>query len=335
MENIKKITASILLLSSVFFLKETDAQDVRFSQPFANVLQFNPAAMGINPDLKFNLQYRSQWGSIEKGYTTYAFTTLYPIYLKAGKEKLDIGFSAMNDKAGAFSKLDFSLAIGYNVRLSEAGYLNLSVLGGYVQKSLNTAGLTFDEQYVLGTYNSSNSNNEAILNQKVSYPEVGAGAMWHYNPTKEEGATLNAYIGVSAYHLNKPNESLISGSGALTPRYSFQGGIKILGNNNVDFTPNIIVNSQKPAQNSAAGLLMDYAFNEKMKLAIGVWYRRADAIAFSLGFNHKTFGLTYSYDVVTAPLNAYISGANAHEITLSLKFNQSDKKGAKANPAFF
>lgn len=208
-------------------------------------------------------------------------------------------------------------------------------LGGYIQKSLSTSGLAFDEQYVLGTYSASNPNSETILNEKVNYPDVGAGIMWFFNPKKDDGAKLNAYIGVSGYHLNKPNESLVSGSGPLTPRYSFQSGIKILGKNKIDFTPNIIVNSQKPAQNSAAGLLMDYTLNEKMKLALGAWYRKDDAIAFSLGFEHKTFALTYSYDVVTTPISNYISGLNAHEISLSIKFNQSEKKGATSNPSFF
>ena len=335
MKNIKQITLAILMMPCVLLVKESAAQDVRFSQPLVNTLKYNPAAMGINPDLKFSLQYRSQWGLMEKGYTTYAFTTLFPMYLKEGKEKLDIGFTALNDKAGAFNSLDFSLALGYNIRLAESGYLSVSLLGGYVQKSLSTTGLAFDEQYVLGTYSASNANGETILNGKVSHPDVGAGIMWYYNPKQDDGAKLNAYLGVSGYHLNKPNESMISGTGLLTPRYSFQGGIKILGKNKVDFTPNFIVNSQKPAQNSAAGLLVDYRFNEKMKLVIGAWYRKDDAIAFSLGFDHKTFGFTYSYDVVTTPISAYTSGLNAHEITLVIKFNQSEKKGASANPSFF
>ncbi len=335
MKNSKQIIPVIFFVLCIFFAKESSAQDERFSQPFANILKYNPAAMGLNPDLKFNLQYRTQWGSLEKGYTTYAFTTLYPLYLKDGKEKLDIGFTALNDKAGAFNSLDFSLAVGYNVQLSESGYLNVSLLGGYVQKSLDASGLSFDEQYVLGTYSASNPNSETVLNDKVGYADVGAGIMWYFNPKKDAGAKLNAFIGVSAYHLNKPNQSLISGTGALTPRFSFQAGIKILGKNNIDFTPNIIVNAQKPAQNSAAGLIMDYNLNEKMKLVVGAWYRKGDAIAFSLGFEHKTFGLMYSYDVVTDPINSYVSGLNAHEITLSLKFNQSEKKGATANSAFF
>lgn len=335
MKTTNRIAVIMFLFLCVYVAKHGSAQDVRFSQPFANILKYNPAAMGLNPDLKFNLQYRTQWGAIEKGYTTYSFTTLYPLYLKDGKEKLDIGFNALNDKSGAFNSLDFSLAVGYNARLSESGYLNFSLMGGYVQKSLDIAGLAFDEQYVLGTYNASNVNGEVVLNEKVSYPDVGAGIMWYFNPKKDDGAKLNAYIGVSAYHLNKPNESLSSGTGQLTPRYSFQGGIKILGKNKIDFTPNIIVNSQKPAQNSAAGLLMDYSLNEKMKIVLGAWYRKDDAIAFSFGFEHTNFALTYSYDVVTTPISSYISGLNAHELSLALRFNQSEKKGASSNPSFF
>ena len=157
---------------------DVSGQDVRFTQVFADPLMLNPAAMGINPDPKFILHYRSQWAALDKGYTTSSFTTLYPIYIKQGKEKLDVGVNLMQDKSGAFTSMNASLAIGYNLQLSNISFLNFSLLGQYVQRSLNTADLTFDNQYVSGSYNAANPTNETVLNQKVSYPDAGFGAMW-------------------------------------------------------------------------------------------------------------------------------------------------------------
>lgn len=324
---------SLALFSSISITAFT--QDVKYTQVYSNPLKLNPASMGMNQDLKFILHYRTQWSGIQKGYTTYSFTTLYPIYIKDGKEKLDLGINAMNDKAGAFSSLDFSLSLGYNLRLSKAGFLNFAVSAGYIQKSISTAGLTFDQQYVLGNYSASNPNNEALMSQKVAYPDISFGTMWYYNPLRTEGTKLNAYVGASAFHLNQPNESLTASLGVLPMRYSFQGGIKILGDNKIDFTPNVIFSSQGGNNNSAAGLLTDYHMNDISKVTLGIWYRNNDAIAFSVAFDHKTFSFGYSYDVVNSKISNYIPGLNAHEITLAAKINQAAKKGVEGNPSLF
>lgn len=295
--------------------------------------------MGLNPELKFILQYQNQWAEIENGYSTYSFSTLYPFYFKEGKKKLDIGVDVFEDKAGAFSTLDFSLAIGYNLHYSEAGYLNLALIGGFIQQSINTANLTFDQQYVLGSYSANNSRNETIINQKVIYPDVGFGLLWYYYPVKEQSRKLNAYLGVSAFHLNKPDESLLADEGALPLLASFQGGIKIVGENRIDFTPNVVINTQMSEETFAAGLLVDYyiVLSERsvFRLTAGAWYQTGNAVALSFGYSQKTVAFMYSYDAITSQISNYISGLHAHEITLSFKINQSLKKRAKANPSFF
>lgn len=304
------------------------AQDIRFSQPYANPLSVNPALMGMNDDLKFTMHYRNQWGVLDKGFTTYAFTALYPIFMNEGKQKLDFGLNVINDKAGAFNNLDLSLAAGYNLRISSSGYINVSILGGYSQRSLGTGNLTFDEQYVLGSYNSANPNTETTLNQKKGFADAGAGLMWYYNPSRAEGAKINAFLGASAYHLASPNESFVQSNAVMPKRYTLHGGIKMLGEGKIDFTPNVIVHSQAGTENIAVGVLMDYRMGEKSKLTLGAWYRKKDAMAFSVGVEVKAFAITYSYDVPTTQLRGYVSKLNANELSLSLKFNQKKDKTA-------
>ena len=75
---------------------------------------------------------------------------------------------------------------------------------------------------------------------------------------------------------------------------------------------------------------MDYSFPENIKVILGLWYRNHDAFAVALGIDSKYFSIGYSYDIVT-DLNRYVSAANAHEITLSLKLN---RKSISSNPQF-
>lgn len=331
----KNILSLLAISSFSAFFGNMNAQDLRFTQPFADPLKYNPACMGINPDLKFILHTRSQWSKLDKGYSSYSFSTLYPVYIKEGKEKLDVGLTALQDKAGAFKTLDLSLAVGYNLQISNSGYVNFSLLGGYVQKSLNVDDLSFDSQYVLGSYDAGNANNETVLNEKTNYPDAGVGAMWYFNPEKDENTKLNAYLGVSAFHLNKPNESFVSGTGTLPVRVSYQGGLKILGGNKIDVTPHVIVNTQKGSENTAAGVYVDYHLSDKLKASLGTWFRKKDAIAFHIGAEHSMFSFGYSYDIATSDIRNHLSGANAHEISLAYKINQSEKHGAKSNPSFF
>lgn len=337
------IIAAVTLQSVICNLQSVSAQDVRFTQQFANPLRLNPALMGSNNDMRAIMNYRSQWGTVNKGYTTSSFSFLYPLFMKSdlwkmaeGKSKLDFGLNVLNDKAGAFNTMDALLAIGYGLRVSSSHFLALSLSGGYVQKSLDASNQTFDEQYVLGSYNASNPSGQTILNQQASYVDVGFGAMWNYFPEKGK---LNAYAGISGFHLNQPNETFTGASSTLPSRFSYQAGVKIIGDNKVDFTPNIIVNTQNGAKQLMIGMLTHFSVgkstDKSSKLVFGMWYRENEAIAFQIGYEHKSFLFGYSYDFSHAEITKAISRLTTHEIALAYKLNMTTKKELKTNPSFF
>lgn len=302
------------------------AQDTRFTQAFSNPLKLNPSIIGGNDEMKFTLDNRSQWGNIGKGFKSLNATAIYPLYFKSEKEKLNFGLNFLSDRAGAFKTMDVSIACGYGLKIADNNYLNFALQGGYIQRSLAASTLSFDEQYVTGAYSSTNPNGESTLNEKRGYPDVGYGLMWYYNPSKINEGKINAFIGLSGYHLNTPNESLVENkNGNLPVKFSYQGGIKILGKGKIDFTPNVRMTTQKGNEEIATGLCMDYSFSENIKMILGAWYRNHDAFALALGLDAKNFSVAYSYDMVT-DLNRYISASNAHEVSLSFKMKRKNKE---------
>lgn len=313
----------ILLILTAFLIgftaNKSIAQDARFAQSYANPLRINPAIMGGNRDVKFGLNYRSQWSSIEKGYKTYSFTAIYPIILKDEKGKVDIGLTGMSDKAGAFNTADFALAIDYTKEISPNNNLCLALIGGYVQKSVDVSNQTFDSQYINGTYNVSNPSNETAINSSVTHPDVGFGFMWFFNPNRTE-SRVNAYMGISGFHLNQPNQSLMSAEAKLPMRFSYQAGIKVFGNGKTDLAPALRVSNQNGNLEPAVGLYANYHFNDQLLFVIGGWYRAHDANAIVVGFEHSNFTLGYSYDMIRPGLNDAKNSVKAHEITLSIKF---------------
>ena len=326
----KNIITSAVIGGIIFFIGaiSVSAQDYRFTQAYANPLRLNPAMMGANSDLRAGLGYRTQWNSIEKGFKTMSFTGMYPLYLKSGG-KLDAGLSVINDKGGAFKTTDLALAVDYNKEIANDQNLCLSLMGGFAQKSLDASGLTFDNQYVLGSYNSSNPSDELVLNNKVSYPDVGFGLVWYMNPSRDK-SKLNAFAGVSGFHMNKPNQSFTGKKGTLPAKLSFIGGVRILGDKKIDVAPNIRMTQQAGNTEMAAGVSVDYNLNDNMKVVAGTWYRRSDAIAFMIGVEHKMFTFGYSYDAVTSSLSDVAAKSSAHEITLTYKMNMK-KKAATAS----
>lgn len=309
----------------IFFIGiiSVSAQDYRFTQAYSNPLRLNPAMMGANSDLRAILGYRSQWRSIEKGFTTMSLTAMYPLYMKSGG-KLDVGLNFISDKAGAFKTTDVLLAVDYNKEIASDQNLCLSLMGGFAQKSLDATNLTFENQYILGSYNSSNPSNEMVLNNKVSYPDVGFGLVWYMNPSREL-SKLNAFAGISAYHLNKPNQSFTGVKGTLPVRMCYIGGVKIFGEKKVDVAPNVRMTQQAGNTEMSAGVSVDYNLNDNIKVVVGVWYRRNDAIAFMVGVEHKMFAFGYSYDAVTSSLSDVAAKSSAHEITLSYKMSRKPK----------
>ncbi len=323
----KKIYKITVLMTAIVVMLTTDiyAQDVRYSQPFSNPLTLNPALGGMNNDLKVILNHRIQWAGLTGGdFTTSSFTGLYPVFLGGGENKMDFGLNAVMENVGAYQNFYVSAAIGYSLKISESNNLSFSVTGGYIQKSLDIGSLTFDDQYVLGSYSPSNPTNETVLYDKKSYPDVGFGILWHSSLSRAE-SKLNGYLGVSGYHLTMPKESFTDETGVLERRFSYLGGIKIFGENKVDFTPNVIVTTQGGAYETSAGLYVDFAFSSYGKLTLGGWYRQDDAIACLVNFEYSGFGIGYSYDIPNSGLGNSITGLNTHEISLFFRMNMKDR----------
>jgi type IX secretion system PorP/SprF family membrane protein len=165
------------------------------------------------------------------------------------------------------------------------------------------------------------------------YPDVGFGFTWYMNPSKDK-SKINAYLGISGFHLNQPNISLVGADSKLPIKMSYIGGIKIFESDKIEITPNAMVTTQAGNVETALGTYVDYIFAEGTKLTIGLWYRRNDAIAILVGFEYKGFSLGYSYDAVTSTITSNIStGLNANEITLTYRLNRR-KAGTKTSAQF-
>ena len=331
-----KHTAKIrmCLLSVLLLAGYVHAQDTRFSQPLNNQLALNPAMMGLTNDLRVSLNYRNQWASIDKGYSTYAISLICPLFLNSkgdssrkefGKSRLDFGVNVTDDKAGGFNRINATLSVGYGLKLDASNSLYAALNFGYIRYGLDVLHQSFDEQYQNGAFNPLLSTNEN-LNLGKGAPDVGLGFMYHYAP---ETGRVQAFAGFSGYHVNQPNLSVINGKGTLPARFNFQAGVKI-SSNKLEFTPVLLYNLQGPFKQFVGGLLAAYKFDKKGKLIVGAWYKEGDAVVVQAGYDYKIFAFTYSYDFGISQLARTTSGLMTHEVNLIFKlFDVAGKKGIR------
>ncbi len=329
-------TRIILSLVGILSLTQIMAQDVRFTQPYSNPLRLNPALMGANYDMSFNLGYRSQWSTVDGGFNTGQFTYMLPVLLQDNGHKLDVGLNVMSDEQGAFTTFDGALAVGYTLKLSSTGHsLSASIMGGYVQNTLGVDDLTFDEQYQQGSYDKNNPNGELLLSEEASYIDAGAGLMWFYNPIEDSAKTLNAFAGISAYHVNNPTVSYMEGDATLPMRLTTLAGIKIYTSGKLDFTPQVRYDDQVGPGEFSTGLYTGYTVSETFRTVLGLWYRNSNAFAISLGLNWKDLTLGYSYDMPGAELSSGISNSTVNEVSLGYRLPWASKKGVSYSPSPF
>lgn len=333
MRRLGKIT-SATILAAVLFVAKATAQDTRFSQPLNNPLVLNPSMMVLSNDFRVVVNYRNQWGSIDKGYQSYCGSVMYPIFLKSkkdsvGSSRLDLGLNVVYEKAGAFQRVNAGLSIGYGLRINPSNMISASLNIGMVHHAVNWNDQSFDEQYVWGTYDDNNPTGENPKGSRANF-DVGFGAVWHFTP---QMGKLQAFAGVSGYHLNQPSMSLIGGDGKLPSRYNFQAGLKVIGKK-VDFTPVGMYSLQGNFKQLVAGFLLAYKFEKAGKLVVGSWFKEKDAIAVQAGFEHKYFNLHYSYDFGNSMLTRTTRGLMTHEVTLVLKWDANSKNSNKGVPFF-
>ena len=96
------VCISLLWFGLIIITHDLNAQDPHFSQYYASPLYLNPAMTGMERDLYFGMNYRTQWQSLDFPYKTYQFSMIHPVFTQ-GSEKNQIGglgFTIYKDQAG-------------------------------------------------------------------------------------------------------------------------------------------------------------------------------------------------------------------------------------------
>ncbi|ELR68670.1 hypothetical protein C900_05933 [Fulvivirga imtechensis AK7] len=324
----------VLLIAGVVVV-DSQAQDPQFSQFYAAPLYLNPGFTGITPQQRLVVNHRVQWPNLPQAFSTYSAS--YEIFvddLKSG-----FGLLATTDKMGSAGwRTSYAgLLYSYKVRVSKNWVFSPGLYFAYGTNGIDRSklqlrdGLEFDGQSIDPELSKLGSQN---------FFDFSAGAVL-YN--------RSLWVGVSSYHLNKPNLSILGEESRLPIKINIHGGMKLPLYNGprtlskVSYlTPSFVYRIQ-----GATFQQMDVGMQYHIDpIAVGLWYRgiplkgsfksegeilqvvQQDALVFVMSLLFGNFQVGYSYDFTVSKLQTSTGGS--HEISIIYEFvAKGFRKGVK------
>lgn len=312
----KKLLVILLFVLSGNFLI---AQDMQYSQFFANKLDLNPAFAGSQYYHRIIMNYRNQWPSLGDPYITYSFS--YDRHLKRFHGGVGLQVAQDMQANGAMVSTTVTGIYSYFIKMRHDAGIRLALGLSAINNVLDMSRLQFpdmvDPQF--GAILPHDSSEDPLENNKIDF-DCSIGVLAHLD---------KYHFGASIQHLNKPNVSfsnLESIPYKITAHFGAELPIRFNGLNKVHFNLCPLFMMQRQGKYTQ----INYgAYISKNNLVGGIWFRQNlqlnyDSSIIMVGFDNKLFRFAYSYDFTVSKLSYNSSGS--HEISLIFLLGEKKKR---------
>ncbi len=315
---------NLILIFLAFFCISVSAQDIHFSQFFNSPLTLNPSLTGdIDGNIRAVINHRNQWNTVPLPFVTSSVSCdarLLEDMLKG--DVLGAGIMIFDDKAGInnASRLQVMTSFSYLKKLDpkQNKVLSFGVQLGFFQRSISSLNLKFPNQFNYDDFYTSISNGESFSGYKASCFDFQTGVAFIMKKPKK----YKANIGVSLFHVNRPNESFLGQDYRLPVRTVIHAGVRYnLGNGNY-FCPDIIIMSHNKA--SEKNLFCRFQHNMQAKninydLIFGLGFRAKDALIALAGIGYDKWEFNFSYDINNSDFHNASNYKGGFEISIIYK----------------
>jgi type IX secretion system PorP/SprF family membrane protein len=301
-------------------------QDIHFSQIFETPLLRNPALAGLFAgDVRVQSVYRSQWNSVTKAYSTCSGNVEYKIPVGQSMDFITLGGQVLYDKSGTvdLSVLHLLPAINYHKSLSgeKNKYLSMSLMGGWVQRSIDRNKITTNNQYNGTSYDPSIATGETFNKSAYGYFDGTAGLS--FNSQIGESEDDNMYVGVAYHHFTKARKLSFYSNvpSEMQPKWVASGGIRMSTNDYAYMTFEGDYSKQGTTTEIIGGLMysmkLDDPENPKYLIHAGSYFRLKDAIIPVVKLESRPIAIAVSYDINLSSLRTASTGRGGFEISLT------------------
>ncbi len=320
----------ILLLFCVLMLaldSSVTAQDPQFSQFYAAPLYLNPAMAGSTGQARAGINYRNQWPAIDANFTT--MSAYFDYFIEDYNSAVGVILNRDTEGLAGLRSLSLGLQYAYELQINENLGFRPGVQIALFNRDINFDKLTFGDQFDPATGNFLDQPTAETFRTDFSktFVDISFGGVFF---------TRTAWLGVSAWHLTTPNQSIIDESSPLPVKFSVHGGFKFY------LTPGH-VGSGIYARKGERSIAPAFQYRHQGKfdqmdlglyftaepLVIGAWYRGVpfknlgdfvnnESIVLLLGFTKlgakDAINIGYSFDYTISKLGTGSGGA--HEFSL-------------------
>lgn len=297
------------------------AQDIHFSQVDADPLLLNPAYAGFFDGTgRFGMIYRNQWFTVSQPYQTLGVTGEMALWRDGNTGNgLSLGLSVFRDQAGSLNygttSGHISASYFFTLNRYHNNYLALGFDGGWAQMGFDPSLAEMENP------------SEIIDNYQISYPLVGVGMAWYWQPLN----SLSTRLGVSVRNLNKPNISFSELDNTyLWPRFSLFARAEWRKWQMVSLMPMLMMQHQGQHNELVYGLDLKWYIDEgsrhESSLRSGLAMRHTDALIANMILEYDAFIFTFCYDANISQLSAASHGIGALEVGLVYRLAKTKKK---------
>lgn len=318
------VFACVLML---FFEGSVTAQDPQFSQFYAAPLYLNPALTGSTGQARAGINYRNQWPAIDANFTT--FSAYFDYFIEDKNSGVGVIFTHDTEGLAGLRSTSIGLQYSYELFITKNLGFRPGAQVALFNRDINFNKLTFGDQFnpVTGDFLDQPSAEQFNTNFSKTFVDLSLGGVFF---------TKVAYLGIAAFHLNQPNQSIIDEESKLPIKLSIQGGFKFY------MKPGAVGSGiyTREAERSIGPAFqyrhqgdfdqMDLGlYYTAEPLVLGLWYRGVpfknvngfvnnESLVFLLGFTRigakEALNIGYSFDYTISKLTAGSGGA--HEFSL-------------------
>ncbi len=333
-----------ILIVAVFLasLLPSFAQDIHYSQFYANPLYLNPASTGvIDGVFRVGVNQKTQWLAVSKPYVSFSGSFDAPVYKSNGRRHLlGLGVQFNTDRAGD-SKYrcligDLTASFTQSLDRRNRNKLSIGLSAGFQQRSLSDDALSFDEQYQGGVYNPDNPITEVLQREKYLFFDCGVGAAWTLTPNKRTFYT----IGASVSHLTEPNVTHFDTHSKLHRKLVANFSSRISVAENFSISPAVYAAMQHTYYEILFGSGFEYEYyrnprSNRFAAGGGLYYRLMDALIICATVQWENIRLGLSYDLNFSSLTVASHARGGFELSLYYVFKRPTIRKAGHEPCPF
>lgn len=302
---------AILLKINVF------AQDIVFSQMQPNSALLNPAwVINRSHPVQAAAQYRNQWSPILQGAAYRTIAVSADALVQHRKNWWGVGTQWYQDQSGSahFTQTQGSIYGLYSKLMGNSAsykgkerwkhYLTLGASVGFQQHRVDESKLRWVEQYEdKGVFNPSVLAPIFLEGNGKTAMDVHVGLLWHANNALHDGFEL----GLSLFHLNTPNLSLVeNGNAVLSRRLAIHGSkYHPIGNGTFRMKYHFAHLSQGTARQTVLGAQIATAFPSKnlvfgwgnaVRISRSPNFVLTDALISTINIDYQDYTFVLNYD---------------------------------------